>query len=196
MYIDKLRNLIQTIETLDDKEDMQDYFDFLERSLKHIPDYFNSIIKQQTDPLIISPTLRFSYPEKYKEKFMEYEQYRREHHILMTQSINMVNRLCKTFNIPQVFETGLSRELYADKDIKKGITENMAIEDRDIARKIALKYYSNVLSNGINHEQTLEDIETNILNKTELIKNKSLNEIKNIKDIPDKNIRQNDDLEL
>ena len=162
MYVEKLKNLMQTIERFDNESDIEDYFDFVNRALEDIPNYFHAIIKQQTDPLLLSPTLRFSDPEGYRERFVEHDRNRRSKHILMTESINKINRLCQSFHLPEVFETGLDRELYSDRDEKKGVTEHMAMEDRALARRIALQYYNDVLSNGINHEQTLEDAEKSI----------------------------------
>lgn len=117
--------------------------------------------------MLLSSTFKFYDPETYKNRFQELDANRRFCHILMTQAINKVNRLCDSYGIDKIFDTGLNRELYSEENSNEKNSGNIAIQDRDLARKIALKYYNEVLSNGINHEKTFEEslVEEDVLNK-------------------------------
>lgn len=43
MYVEKLKNLMQTIERFDNESDIEDYFDFVNRALEDIPNYFTDV---------------------------------------------------------------------------------------------------------------------------------------------------------
>ena len=43
MYVEKLKNLMQTIERFDNESDIEDYFDFVNRALEDIPNYFADV---------------------------------------------------------------------------------------------------------------------------------------------------------
>ena len=160
------------------KENDEDLIEFVNKNLANIPAYFNNVVKYCTDARLLSSTFKFHNPDKYVELKENYELERRSSHINMTDSINKINRLCDSYEIQRVFETGKDRDLYSDtKDGK--IPEFLAIEDRSLAADLGKEFLLTALMTNeqVKKYENSKDFLTSIVEDNVKITPLEINEI-------------------
>lgn len=159
MCIERLQALVTKMEDMNrtDTDTLNDDFKFLIDCIQAIPDYFNEIVVQRSEPILLSQRFKFQDREKYKDVFVSHDKNRRAAHIAMTDSINKINRLARLYGAEPIFITGFSRELYSDANVDQNITDEMARKDRALARKLGLQFWNECITDGIVNEKSLDD---------------------------------------
>lgn len=118
-----LLNAIKDKET--DPEEIKDLEKFISDKFNSFSRY-NSIVVNFEMQVTLWKT--FYEPEQYLDKIERLDKSRRLAHVAATVSINQLNRLCKTYNVPEIF------------DIKNEQLDVMSNADREIAAEIIFEY--------------------------------------------------------
>lgn len=159
-----------------DEADKSGCLDAISSGIKSLPQYFSAVI-EHTIYSMRGETLRMIDPEKYRENAMALDKSRREKHIMLAQSINIINRIGKKYGI-KVFDTGLDRDLYTTANPEKNISEADALNDRELAAGICYNFCKEVFLHGTNIERFIEshvtgekDISTELYEMSNQIRN-------------------------
>lgn len=118
-----LLNAIKDKET--DPEEIKDLEKFISDKFNSFSRY-NSIVVNFEMQVTLWKT--FYEPEQYLDKIERLDKSRRLAHVAATVSINQLNRLCKTYNVPEIF------------DIKNEQLDVMSNADRETAAEIIFEY--------------------------------------------------------
>lgn len=147
-----LLNAIKDKET--DPEEIKDLEQFISDKFNSFSRY-NSIVVNFEMQVTLWKT--FYEPEQYLDKIERLDKSRRLAHVAATVSINQLNRLCKTYNVPEIF------------DIKNEQLDIMSNADRESAAEIIFEYCK---------EMSIDQNEKSDYNKNDNIIDKMINKAK------------------
>lgn len=147
-----LLNAIKDKET--DPEEIKDLEKFISDKFNSFSRY-NSIVMNFEMQVTLWKT--FYEPEQYLDKIERLDKSRRLAHVAATVSINQLNRLCKTYNVPEIF------------DIKNEQLDIMSNADRETAAEIIFEYCK---------EMSIDQNEKSDYNKNDNIIDKMINKAK------------------
>lgn len=147
-----LLNAIKDKET--DPEEIKDLEKFISDKFNSFSRY-NSIVVNFEMQVTLWKT--FYEPEQYLDKIERLDKSRRLAHVAATVSINQLNRLCKTYNVPEIF------------DIKNEQLDIMSNADRETAAEIIFEYCK---------EMSIDQNEKSDYNKNDNIIDKMINKAK------------------
>lgn len=147
-----LLNAIKDKET--DPEEIKDLEQFISDKFNSFSRY-NSIVMNFEMQVTLWKT--FYEPEQYLDKIERLDKSRRLAHVDATVSINQLNRLCKTYNVPEIF------------DIKNEQLDVMSNADRETAAEIIFEYCK---------EMSIDQNEKSDYNKNDNIIDKMINKAK------------------
>ncbi len=139
--------ILQRLDTLTEaickKNDpyVKDDLDFMKEALCSLPAYFATVIA--TESVIKIAYIQFDYDQdRLKYTVEQADRNRRSAHISLTMGINQLNRLCKMYNVPEIFPTGLDRDLdFNSKD------------DREIAVDKCYGFCKDMFCSGIERDK-------------------------------------------
>lgn len=147
-----LLNAIKDKET--DPEEIKDLEKFISDKFNSFSRY-NSIVVNFEMQVTLWKT--FYEPEQYLDKIERLDKSRRLAHVAATVSINQLNRLCKTYNVPEIFDT------------KNEQLDIMSNADRETAAEIIFEYCK---------EMSIDQNEKSDYNKNDNILDKMINKAK------------------
>lgn len=99
--LDLYEALVKAIREADiDPEDMRDDLESAETSILKFPKYFNAVI----ETVVRSRTLSKDNISHYQYQIMHLDEMRRSAHISVAIAVNKLNRLCRMYNVEQMFD--------------------------------------------------------------------------------------------